>query len=108
MKKIIAAIALTITMTSCLKDSNYTPSSTQVIYKQTRCSDPWGNADTDNNTILDIANFMTAQAISVYSITIDSTEAPQACSSCTCRTGKVITVSAPLDQRGSLMKLGFN
>lgn len=108
MKKIFAAIALSLSMTGCLKDSSYTPETTQVIYKQTYGNDPWGKADTDNNTILDVSNFMGAQQISVYSISIDSVEAPQGCYQPPCKTGKTITVTAPLDQRTSLIKLGFN
>lgn len=108
MKKIFAAIALTFTMTGCLKDNNYMPETAQVLYKQTYGSDPWGKADTDNNSLLDVSNYMTAQRISVYSISIDSVEAPQGCYQPACKTGKIFTVTAPLDQRTNLMKLGFN
>lgn len=108
MKQLFALLITVFCLSGCLKDNTYTPTTTEVIYHQTFCSDPWGRADTDNNTLLDLSNFLSAQQIKVYSIRIDSIETAQTCLACTCTTGKIITITAPLDQRSSLLKIGFN
>jgi hypothetical protein len=61
-----------------------------LYYKQTYCSDPWPTANTDSVTLLNIAHYLDSADMYVASLNIKLESAPEACTACSCKTGKTI------------------
>lgn len=80
-------------LVSCKRDQAIGGRYTTLEYKQTYCADPWGYGSTDSLTLVKMVHYFDSLQLYVAGTAINFTAAPDACSACTCKTGKTIYLS---------------
>lgn len=62
------------------------------VYQQTKCNDAWVTGNTDSLKLNNVAKYLVSKNLYVSSLTIKQTGITETCSTCTCKTGKLIYV----------------
>ena len=78
-------------------------------YIETQCDNPWGDATTQENYIVDVKTYLEGSGIKVLTIYIDVYDETvgENCNECSCLTGRNIIVSVPPADVDEAKELGF-
>jgi hypothetical protein len=80
-------------LSGCRKEPIGKNSYIKLYYKQTSCSDPWATGTTDSLTLVNVAAHLNSLNLYIAGLSILNDDTAEACSACTCKTGKTIYVS---------------
>ncbi|MEP7377369.1 MAG: hypothetical protein ABI675_28460 [Chitinophagaceae bacterium] len=82
---------------------------TTLSYKQTYCSDPWATGTNDNLTLVNVASYLASSELYIASLYIKQENSPDMCLACSCKTGKIITVSTLNSEtlKAKYLQIGF-
>lgn len=94
MKRIFILFVLLSAFFSCVKKGLIGDRFVTLSYSQTYCADQWeNNLSNDSLTLIHVSEYLKTKNLFFESLSIKRETAPDACSSCACKTGKVIYVS---------------
>ena len=78
-----------------------------VVYRQTQCADPWGQARTTQQLVTAASAYLQQQNVVATDVTAADTGEAQLCLACTCKSGLVLEAYVRPQDEAAVLALGF-